>query len=141
MAGNLVTPWLHAVSARFGAPHDVFARLPAELTGRTEFQEGGLYLWRQALSPELAAKLTQKISPVMNDLFQVKRSKKSTDMTTYKSFQAPSTAPCSCKYNYCSRPKHVLYHKGDTTSVLQLASVTKLSNDVFGSFQVWGDGV
>ena len=63
MAGNLVTPWLHALSARFGAPHDVFAGMPAELTGRTEFQESGLYLWRQVLSPELTAKLTQKISP------------------------------------------------------------------------------
>ena len=140
MAGNLVTPWLHALSARFGAPHDLFAGMPVDLIGRTEFQESGLYLWRQALSPELAAKLTQKISPVMNDLFQVKRSKKSTDMTTYKSFQATSTAPCSCKYNYCSRSKHVLYHKGDTTSVLQPASVTMLLEDVFMTLEEWGDG-
>ena len=96
-------------------------------------------MWLQALSPELAAKLTQKISPITNDIYQVKFSKKATDMGTYKSFQATSTALCSCKYNYWGASKQVVYHKGDT-SLLQLASVTTFLDSVFTAFEEWGDG-
>ena len=44
MAGNLVTPWLHALTERLGRPRDLFAGLPPDLKARPEFQESGLYL-------------------------------------------------------------------------------------------------
>jgi len=72
MAGNFVTPWLHALSARFGPPHDLFAGMLADLGAREEFQQSGLYLWRQAVSPKLTTNLAEQISPIMTDIYKVK---------------------------------------------------------------------
>ena len=140
MAGNFVTPWLHALSERFGPPHDLFAGMPADLGAREEFQQSGLYLWRQAVSPTVTTNLAQQISPIMTDIYKVKWSHKPTEMSTYASFQATSSARCSCKYNYTGASKQVLYHKGGI-STLQPRSVTTFLDTAFRAFEEWGEGV
>ena len=136
---DLVTPWLHALSARFGEPIDVFAQLPPDLRGRPQYRDSGLYLWRQAVDPKLAGTLTKKISPIVTDIYETKWSKKMTEMNTYRSFQATSSSSCSCKYNYTGAAKQNLYHRGGCSN-LQPVSVTRLLDEVFDAFEDWGAG-
>jgi hypothetical protein len=137
--GDLVTPWLHALSEHFGEPIDVFAQLPPDLRGLPQYTDSGLYLWRQAVDPQLAGRLTQKISPIVQDIYATNWSKKTTAMSTYKSFQATSSPSCSCKYNYTSAANQVLYHRGGCQA-LQPPSVTMFLDEVFDAFEIWGFG-
>jgi hypothetical protein len=67
--GDLVTPWLRALSERFGEPIDLFAQLPPDLRRFPQYTDSGLYLWRQAVDPQLAGTLTKKISPIVKDIY------------------------------------------------------------------------
>jgi len=140
MSSNLVTPWLHALTAHFNArPVDLFSELPADLTIHSQYQESGLYLWRQAVDPQLVQRLKQKISPIVKDIYETKWSKRVTEMNTYRSFQATSSSSCSCKYNYTGAAKQNLYHRGGCSN-LQPVSVTMLLDEVFDAFEDWGTG-
>ena len=140
MASDLVTPWLHALSAHFKArPVDLFSELLADLTKHSQYQESGLYLWRQAVEPDLASKLKEKISPIVEDIYKTNWSHKNTQMNTYRSFQATSSSSCSCKYNYTGASKQNLYHRGGCNN-LQPLSVTTFLDEVFHAFEIWGSG-
>jgi hypothetical protein len=76
MTGDLVTPWLHALSTRFGDPIDLFSQLPPDLRGLRQYQDSGLYLWRQAVDPQLVGTLTNKISPIVKDIYETNWSRK-----------------------------------------------------------------
>ena len=140
MASDLVTPWLHALSAHFRAPPvDLFSQLPADLTKHSQYQESGLYLWRQAVEPDLANTLKAKISPIVKDIYERNWSHKNTQMNTYRSFQATSSSSCSCKYNYTGASRQNLYHRGGCNN-LQPLSVTTFLDEVFHAFEIWGTG-
>jgi len=91
------------------------------------------------VDPQLAGRLTQKISPIVQDIYATNWSRKTTAMSTYKSFQATSSPSCSCKYNYIGASNQVLYHRNDPKR-LQPASVTTFLDEVFHTFEAWGAG-
>ena len=135
MGGPLVTPWVSALSELTGEqPIDLLSFWPA-LRSRPEFQESGLFLWRNKLDEQGLQRLTDKLKPIMHDIHAVDYSKRM-NVANYKSFQAVSSARCSCKYNYAGAGKQLLYQRG-VRSHTQPQSVSDFLDDMFGSFEAW----